>query len=909
MRNIVALLLGVLLVTDADPASAEVRRWRVGDGGQPWDLVPVTGRLSWGRGWACEILTDDDGDGLVDEDPVELVDNDGDGLVNEDPADPQVDNDADGVVNEDPVNNRDDDGDGRIDEDAVEAFDADHDGLVDEDGPDPQVDNDGDGRFSEDGRWTDGDDDFDAKTDEDPPDGADQDADGLVDEDGPTAHGDQRPGMTTWLRPIRLDSLRNLATELNDRYLHGEFGGVVPGGELANPFMIVPSEYGPRTDGADPISGDHFMPAGGAAVVRGEYQQMVDNDLNTALGGAAMYYNESLVNLAPGNPYYNMHRGGVSVNLMGYYHINRVVFRPRPSLPDLAVASYYVAYGDQTTISIGREALIPRKLLIPLRKDQAKPAVKDLRFDPPVLMGRLDVVSMDPEDNLVETAEARVSGVGFPLDGSYTSEIIDLGPKQPRARRYDRILELYTAGERSLVEARFPDLPGAGVNLGKVRWRGTRVGTGGDIRLQFRAGNTPDTHVYARRSGPTETDTRDEQGRPLDYLTWMLLKEGRIPERELIYNEVGVDLGSDGRLGWTYWTAPLTYGEGLIDDRLPPEEWTRAGVPIQLPGGMRYVQFRVLFDSTVESAVALDFLEFDYGEPLVSGGVVAEVFPYRVPLGEEAIFHYYLRPAFAAGETTGFNRLEIEVPDAQTRVDTVKYDGRAWQEIPAGGGGEEDPLRTVEPKRLPPPSGSTLGSGEYAQQVIPGLDGAPSRLLLKLPAMGSTDFRARQDLEIVFRSRLFRGATRLEGLIWDDRVGTRSEVLPQPIQDGDVVPQVATDAVLVTAAAITGARGRVRAAPNPFSPNGDGINDEVRLSFDLYLMLESVETTVTVRDLAGRPVRRLGPEPAAAGTVVLSWDGRDDEGRRVPPGVYLYELRVQSDHPLSGQVGLVSVAY
>jgi flagellar hook assembly protein FlgD len=43
--------------------------------------------------------------------------------------------------------------------------------------------------------------------------------------------------------------------------------------------------------------------------------------------------------------------------------------------------------------------------------------------------------------------------------------------------------------------------------------------------------------------------------------------------------------------------------------------------------------------------------------------------------------------------------------------------------------------------------------------------------------------------------------------------------------------------------------------------------------------------------------------------VVLTWDGRDDEGRRVPPGIYLYELQVQSDQPLSHQVGLVSVAY
>ena len=31
----------------------------MGDGLHPWTLSPVTGRLDWGRGWAVEILADD----------------------------------------------------------------------------------------------------------------------------------------------------------------------------------------------------------------------------------------------------------------------------------------------------------------------------------------------------------------------------------------------------------------------------------------------------------------------------------------------------------------------------------------------------------------------------------------------------------------------------------------------------------------------------------------------------------------------------------------------------------------------------------------------------------------------------------------------------------------------------------
>jgi len=97
---------------------------------------------------ADTIGTDDDGDGLVDEDgpePGVWVNNDGDYLINED--DP--DDDGDGLVDEDPVNGIDDDGDWYVDEDPVSGLDEDGDGLMDEDEVDG-VDNDGDGLIDED---------------------------------------------------------------------------------------------------------------------------------------------------------------------------------------------------------------------------------------------------------------------------------------------------------------------------------------------------------------------------------------------------------------------------------------------------------------------------------------------------------------------------------------------------------------------------------------------------------------------------------------------------------------------------------------------------------------------------------------------------------------------------------------
>ena len=242
MIRCIATAFGIVIVTSISTFS-EIRTWRIGDTEHPWNLKPVSGRIDLGRSWAVELLADDDGDGLIDEDPVELIDNDGDGLINEDPEDPQIDNDGDGSVNEDPINNLDDDGDGQIDEDPREAFDSDYDGLIDEDGPDPQIDNDGDGLFSEDGLYSDFDDDYDSKQNEDPPNGIDDDNDGLIDEDGPLPVHDSAMNKTIWLRPVRLDSLRNLAYLVNQHFLSGEYGGIVPGKQPGRPFMIVPSEY------------------------------------------------------------------------------------------------------------------------------------------------------------------------------------------------------------------------------------------------------------------------------------------------------------------------------------------------------------------------------------------------------------------------------------------------------------------------------------------------------------------------------------------------------------------------------------------------------------------------------------------------------------------------------------------
>ena len=58
-----------------------------------------------------------------------------------------------------------------------------------------------------------------------------------------------------------------------------------------------------------------------------------------------------------------------------------------------------------------------------------------------------------------------------------------------------------------------------------------------------------------------------------------------------------------------------------------------------------------------------------------------------------------------------------------------------------------------------------------------------------------------------------------------------------------------------------------------------------------FRLAEPAEVSVRIYDTAGRVVRDLGHEALPAGSHALRWELRSDSGRRVPNGVYFFELR------------------
>ena len=59
----------------------------------------------------------------------------------------------------------------------------------------------------------------------------------------------------------------------------------------------------------------------------------------------------------------------------------------------------------------------------------------------------------------------------------------------------------------------------------------------------------------------------------------------------------------------------------------------------------------------------------------------------------------------------------------------------------------------------------------------------------------------------------------------------------------------------------------------------------------LQINLPSTETVrVRIVDLRGRVIRNDRMPAAAPGALVYRWDGRDEEGRRAPAGVYIAQV-------------------
>ena len=122
------------------------------------------------------------------------------------------------------------------------------------------------------------------------------------------------------------------------------------------------------------------------------------------------------------------------------------------------------------------------------------------------------------------------------------------------------------------------------------------------------------------------------------------------------------------------------------------------------------------------------------------------------------------------------------------------------------------------------------------------------------------------------------------------------------------VDQQGTDAWrVVTTGCMEKVLLEVEADPNPFSPNGDKICDYTRFKYTVAKIAVPREVTISVFNLSGKLVWEH-KETQLTGDYEPQWDGKDNDGELVNPGLYIFRIKVKADET-SISTGTIVVAY
>ncbi len=89
------------------------------------------------------------------------------------------------------------------------------------------------------------------------------------------------------------------------------------------------------------------------------------------------------------------------------------------------------------------------------------------------------------------------------------------------------------------------------------------------------------------------------------------------------------------------------------------------------------------------------------------------------------------------------------------------------------------------------------------------------------------------------------------------------------------------------------AQPRITAMPNPFNP----------MTNIKFWLPEATDARLSIYDMSGRCVRKLLDGPVSSEWTSVRWNGRGDQGRAAPSGIYLYQL-VTKKKTLSGRLTL-----
>lgn len=407
--------------------------------------------------------------------------------------------------------------------------------------------------------------------------------------------------------------------------------------------------------------------------------------------------------------------------------------------------------------------------------------------------------------------------------------------------------EVYGEGfvEETVLVTQILDF-GQPINWGKIRWD-ANVPPGTRIEVRTRTGDTPDPSLYF-------AENINGDIRPISLGDYEKIDpSGRLPT---VYD-------ADN---WSFWSPPYTFDAGLRDPTFPAEAW-QDGTPLSSPGPSRYIQIAFRFFSTFTTAPRINELTLQFGNAPAAREVLGEVWPIAVETFAPTEFTYVVRPEFDQ-EDTGFDRLEILTHARAQIVSSIKLDG------------------------------NELDLNEFPPEI------QTDRLVVSFPRLQGEDDSFKQ-LEVSFAVPVLRFGTEFAGWVFDS---ADPDQIKQQIRPGNATFRFSGDALAINTPVGGQLLVDVVATPNPFTPNGDGINEALKIAYKLREVTAQRPVRLSIFNLAGQIVVELPPISARSGEFIHRWDGRNQSQQLVPPGTYLYRLQLDAEK-IEEHTGILSIAY
>lgn len=409
---------------------------------------------------------------------------------------------------------------------------------------------------------------------------------------------------------------------------------------------------------------------------------------------------------------------------------------------------------------------------------------------------------------------------------------------------------------------------GRTVNFGRLFWHATpmRIIDGvatpveeaaAQVKVEIRSGrdDTPDIYHEFTDTGGELIVSREHFEKNLKQPDQNLngqIQEGKPGLRaSILYDEDN----------WTFWSFPLS----------------EPGQQAPLERG-RHIQLRVTLESeSFFDLVRLDSLWLEVSPPLAQQ-VVGEVArldnpePERgrteVSLGETTDFTYDIRSEFDTDGQSGFDALRIRTGSRPQ-----------FKRLEMG-----QPLVAVDP-----------------EEVIEEND----QLIIHLPRRITRE--SSEPVRVVFGTEIFVFSNTFAGEVFD----SQGEDLPQIVEGGDVSEEVNTGSLRVfgLSAGAQTVIDDLQFSSKVVTPNGDGINDEVTIDYLLFRLPQDLPVALDIYGIDGRLIAHLTKGLQGAGPQRVRWDGRDESGRLLVPGLYLMVLNIDSEFKSFRHLQPIGIAY